>query len=217
VATFATRQRVARVQFSPPGDRVIALDYENFIYVWNTDSRMVRDAIPLPASPSIRDIALASDGKMFAIGYYNNGIIRLMTERRTYDTERVQGDFLRALQFSPDHQIVASVVGKILPPYNSMLCIWDVATGKNLHTVLIQSSAELAMAFAPDGRVLATGGYAGIHLWDVMRGELITQMRPLETVGGSAARISSLGFSSNGRLLASGSDEGTLVLWTISD
>jgi hypothetical protein len=227
VATFETRGTVNRVLFSPSGDRVIALDETEFIYVWETGSRAVRDVIPLPASPDIIDIALTSEGKTFALGY-RNGIIRLITARRTYDTERVPLRELRALQFSPDHRMLAGIgVNPDNATRTSKLCIWDVATGKNLHTLLIESD-EGAMNFAPDGRVLATGGWrlptapsdgdgGVIHLWDVVRGELITQMQSPPEIC-----INYLGFSSNGRLLASGgmkawNSVGDLVIWSISD
>jgi hypothetical protein len=64
------------------------------------------------------------------------------------------------------------------------------------------------MAFAPDGKTLATGSFDGmIRLWDSATGQ---KVRELE---GHTAAVYALGFSGDGRNLASGSFDKSVRLW----
>jgi WD40 repeat protein len=69
-------------------------------------------------------------------------------------------------------------------------------------------SVLLAIAYAPDGRQLATAdGDKTIHLWQVSTGAL------LRTIHGRAHGILALAYSPDGRWLASCGDDDTLILW----
>lgn len=66
----------------------------------------------------------------------------------------------------------------------------------------------LAVAFSPDGRILAAGGVAGeVQLWQVADG------KPLSRWKAHSSWIISLAFSPNGQILATGSDDQSVKLW----
>ncbi|MEA5551959.1 NB-ARC domain-containing protein [Anabaena cylindrica UHCC 0172] len=66
----------------------------------------------------------------------------------------------------------------------------------------------LAVAFSPDGKILATGGVAGeVQLWQVTDG------KPILRWNAHTRWIISLAFSPNGQMLATGSDDKSLKLW----
>jgi hypothetical protein len=87
--------------------------------------------------------------------------------------------------------------------------LWDVAGGRKLRTS--QPGIVYAVAFSPDGRLLATGhNKAPVLLWDAATGRLVRQIE----AGDGATRC--LAFSPDGRWLASGGLDGKVSLWEVA-
>src|SRR5208337_4952091 len=79
-------------------------------------------------------------------------------------------------------------------------------------TVFTAADEELpTVAFAPDGKTLASGSQNGcICLWDAAIG---TQRQPLR---GDRSAIHSIAFTPDGKTLASGSSDRTVRLWDLA-
>jgi WD40 repeat protein len=83
---------------------------------------------------------------------------------------------------------------------------WEVATGKELPAA-DGYAGGVAIAFAPNGKQLASSSDAPIHIWEATTG------RPLGVLEGDPAGTACLAYSSNGRILAMGGGEPTVHLW----
>jgi WD40 repeat protein len=126
-----------------------------------------------------------------------------------------------AIDFSPDGKLLASAgIGKMVqaPGY---LVLWDLTTGLS-RTVIDGHRAGLqAVAFSPNGRLIAVGGNDGeAKLWDVdtgkLRSDLVGHARynPLD-LSRDPRYVTCMSFSSNGKFLATGSTDDTVKIWEV--
>src|SRR6516162_9593173 len=74
------------------------------------------------------------------------------------------------------------------------------------------------MALSPDGRVLATANARGFQLWDVATGKEIFQRRRRSRADAfpDFATIESVAFLPHGRAIATGTYDGTILIWDVS-
>jgi WD40 repeat protein len=91
----------------------------------------------------------------------------------------------------------------------SQLRIRQIENGQVVRSIN-NNSGIFCMAFSPDSKMLATGGFDRlIRLWDIKTGKIV------HTLAGHSDRLSSLTFSLNGKTLFSGSWDQTIKAWQL--
>jgi WD40 repeat protein len=91
--------------------------------------------------------------------------------------------------------------------------IWDVQTGRELHTLRGHSGEVYTLAFSPDAEsrwVASAGEDSSIKIWESHAGKLVRSFR------GHTGLVSSLAFSPDGRRLVSGSRDKTVKVWDVT-
>jgi WD40 repeat protein len=97
-----------------------------------------------------------------------------------------------------------------LDPDNSVK-IFDVSTGKKIKVLAGHVKSVDAIAFAPNGQILATGDNNGsIRLWNV------STWNELRKFGNRDDQLEVVVFSPDNRLLAAGTFDGLIRLWDVT-
>jgi WD40 repeat protein len=152
-------------------------------------------------------LAFSADGKLLASGSAGPtptvSFWDLATRKRvsTMNQQKHAGNLSLALR--PDGRTLAWA-----SDVDSAVRLWDVRQGKGAATLRADDDNVRAVAFSPDGKTLASGGFdQTVTLWDAGRRMKAASLR------GHTNWISALAFSPDGSLLASGCEEGTIKLW----
>ena len=120
---------------------------------------------------------------------------------------------IRSIAVSADGKLVVS---NATSRDKAIGTVWETATGKAHAQLPPLDGWVQAVALSPDGKTLAVGrgGYmidANLLLIDT------TSWRVRDKLAGHPNAVNALAFSADGRLLVSGSDDGTAVVWDMAE
>lgn len=157
-------------------------------------------------------IVPTSDGKVIGGDY--RGIKRFDLDLGRIDLEMHKGQAVTSLAMSPDEATLVSGGS------DQTVHHWELLSGERVQALKGHSRSPDALAFSPDGRVIASGDrhhFSGdeeqgraILLWDAATGKVLTKLE------GHSADVTALAFSPDARVLITGLQDSTIVVWDVS-
>ncbi len=222
---------------SPDGTTLYTSSLDGDVLAWDlTGTRQFGRAAALGAglrcctaqAPQVPPLATSPDGSEFAarIGVSTVGVFSTRTLERRATFRVSAADGITALAWSPTAPVLA-VAG-----HAGFVQLWNVSgtprpaqTMLGLHAVLGRPEAIQALAFSPDGSLLAASDRNETHptpdlpalpaaflaTWRTDTGTLVGPPRELE-VGSGTGRSDQLAFSPDGSLLAAGVPDGRVLV-----
>ena len=214
---------VHAIAFSPDGKSLASggRESEN-IYLWQTTTgKEVRRW--QAHRGGISSLAFAPDGKALASGGQPTADGKNDSPTDAYaaaiwDPARGkmlsqcsgQTVFVGALAFSPDGKTLASA--GIEKPHFRSLALWETATGKVVRLIKDpRINDPTCVAFAPDGKTVAAGQIGSVHFWDLPNAKLLWSLDNVHWDD-----FHTLGFSPDGKTLASAARTGQIRLWDVA-
>jgi WD40 repeat protein len=203
------------VCFSPDG-RFLATGRDATLGVWEagTGKQVYRAKEP---AHHVRGLAFSPDGRVVFVGLaadldvpHPPGVraVEVATGKEVWRVPRDQGP--EGLAASPD--------GRLLAVAERRVALWDAATGRELRPLEDPGGPAWFTAhlvFSPDGRLVAAatprnGGGDRVLVWEVASGSVRHEFT------GHQGGVNGLGFSPDGRVLASGAGDTTVLLWDLA-
>jgi RNA polymerase sigma factor (sigma-70 family) len=228
--SFTLEETVSRMRWSRDGKVMVSLsvrDQKNdggqvSLYtfrIWDGQTGKLKHSLGEVEYPGFNTFDVSPDGKLLAIS--QRGRIEAGDKIQIWDVEKaallqtIEMDYERCrvwFAFSPDGGTVAVCgcdvsEGKL----RGTVRLFDTKTGKLEQKVVRRDVSEvIAVAFSPDGKQLAAGGYLGeVEVWDLASGKA-------SMTGTAPQSVAALAFSADGKqLISTGSPSGVL-LWDVA-
>jgi WD40 repeat protein len=133
-------------------------------------------------------------------------VARLGTHRLRHSAE------VKAVTFSHNGKVVISVGRDLGCDRDRSIYFWEADTGKRIRAVKVEGETWITSVVACPGRDIVASGtlYGSIDLWEISSGKHLFRMRLDKELNA----IQALAFSPDGKFLVSGSEDGTVCLWT---
>jgi len=192
------------------------------VRVWDTDTWQEIRTLPGAEGP----MAFSPDGRKLVANGRNGMTIwsldgngsEVVLENSTNILVRAGpwSSFDRVLSFSPDGRSVIAARNIISDHGVFVLSIWDAESGDELASMpndpehIEHTGVISAMAFSPDGKVLATSSADhSIRLWDLPNRQRIGVLQ------GHLTEVSTLAFMPDGKTVCSGGKDGGVKFWSV--
>lgn len=195
---------------SSPWAPLIAVAGQKQILLFNAESRDLLGVLPFAEGQPV-DVKFSRSGQLLLAnggrGARSGRVVlwdivtgkRITTLGDDYDT-------LLTADIRPDQSQVA--VGSP----SRLVKIFSTKTGELQHKIKKHTDWITAVAFSPNGQVLATADRnGGISLWDP------DNAQELFTLAGHKSAITALSWRGDSKLLASSSEDGTVKLWEMQE
>lgn len=201
-------ERESAMAISPKADWIVTGGYDGAVRLRDARSGQSTATVaePVPGddlAPQVRGVVVSPDGTWFAAAQYD-GTIRLWDSRSHDLLTTIKADnILESIAVSSDGRQLVSASGETVQ-------VWDTPSGSSNRDFVVDPDARrargaTALALSRDGNRVAAATLQGVMLWD--GGGVSIGFQPTPEI------VNAVGFSPDGRQLASGENNGDIRIW----
>jgi WD40 repeat protein len=225
---------VLSAEFSADGSMLATGSADGTVTLWDTRNRAApRRRSILPAGGTTRDcavwsVAFTTDGSTLATAG-SDGTATLWDV--TNPAAPIRSGAIGGDPARPVLSLALTADGSTLATgsHNGMVMLWNIthrATPRPLWSLREEHGGDVwSMDFTPDGATLATSSSDGAAIlwdttnpWDTTKPAAARRIGDTrDTRGGHAGPVFSVAFTAKGSILATGSTDGTVILWNVRD
>ena len=199
--------RMSDVTFQHDNKRLVTLNTDGKVQLWDIKTGK-EIAILNESSEVIKSIAYLPDGYTL-VGLGSYGTIRLWNTKKGMLVKTIKPDIgdISFIKFSPDGNTLLCYADQNENPG----IFWDIKTDSILSELNVKLAFLWRSEFTPEGDIFVTvdDDRRSILVGAVKTGTL------LDTLTAHTDQIWSFSISSDGKTLASGSADGTIILWDL--
>jgi WD40 repeat protein len=190
----------------PDGKTIAVGDVKGRVSTWDAGTLQSLSDPAQVKNDRIDRLEFAPDGRSVAVAGIDPEIaIWDAAQRARPKTLTADKEYARHALFTRDGSRLITVgdAGDLLQ--------WDWRTGARISQAMKVPSGADALALSPDGDLLAVGDYGDrITLWDLKQGQTVGVPLVAHT-----NIVRAVTFSTDGRFMASGGDDGVAILWDV--